>query len=264
MSAIRRVGKKSDPKIREKILSYFPDHESYFEPCVGGGGMFFGKKRAKYNFLNDLDNDVFNAFNVIQNHRNELIEYLKYVPYSDKVFLYFRNLKPRTNIEQAVKFLILSNWSFYGAGHTLRLESGNNRAQLFQQIETTYLSLCESENQWTNTDSLSFFNKIQIKNKTELAKSFAYLDPPYLNTANNYNTPKWTESDVVAHLDLMKNHGMRMAMSEFDHPFVVSEAEKRGLKIIVIGERQNMKNRRTEILIINYTPPTVNVQSKMF
>lgn len=30
------------------------------------------------------------------------------------------------------------------------------------------------------------------------------------------------------------------------------QAEKRGLNVIVIGERQNLKNRRTEILVTNY------------
>ena len=40
--------------------------------------------------------------------------------------------------------------------------------------------------------------------------------------------------------------------SEFNHPFLIEEAERRGLFINYLGERQNLKNRRVEILITNY------------
>ena len=45
-------------------------------------------------------------------------------------------------------------------------------------------------------------------------------------------------------------------MSEFAHPFILETAKQRNLEIITIGERQSMKKRDTEILIINY--PIVN------
>ena len=41
-------------------------------------------------------------------------------------------------------------------------------------------------------------------------------------------------------------------MSEFNHPFILEQAKERNLNVITIGERQNLKNRRTEILITNY------------
>ena len=52
----------------------------------------------------------------------------------------------------------------------------------------------------------------------------------------------------------MSNEGIPAAMSEFDHPFILSEAKKRGFKVIPIKERQNIKNRRIEILVTNYSP----------
>ena len=41
-------------------------------------------------------------------------------------------------------------------------------------------------------------------------------------------------------------------MSEFDNEFILNQAKERGLNVIIIGERQNLKNRRTEILVTNY------------
>jgi len=48
--------------------------------------------------------------------------------------------------------------------------------------------------------------------------------------------------------------GCKYAVSEFDNPTVIQMAKDRGLQVHIIGERQNMKNRRTEILITNYEP----------
>ena len=41
-------------------------------------------------------------------------------------------------------------------------------------------------------------------------------------------------------------------MSEFDNDFVLNQAKERGLNAVYIGERKNIGNRRTEILITNY------------
>ena len=41
-------------------------------------------------------------------------------------------------------------------------------------------------------------------------------------------------------------------MSEFDNPMILDLAKQMNLNVIIIGERQNMKNRKTEILVTNY------------
>lgn len=262
MGAIRRLGKKTNPKVRNQILSYFPSHTIYLEPFWGGGGLFEHKPRSKYNFLNDLDSDVHNAFICITEKRAELIEYMELVPYHADTFQYFRRSKPKNDVQRCAKFLILSAWGYMGKTETIRICTNNSKSVLLHEIELTYKNLTSGKNMFTNCDFREFFGKISLqkpsvlnpKRLNDIDISFAYLDPPYLGTTNNYNTPKWSESDVVDLMDIMANQGMKMAMSEFDHPFVVAEAEKRGFKIIQLGERQNMKNRRSEILILNYEP----------
>ena len=56
------------------IQSKFPEHKVYVEPFFGAGGMFFNKRKAKYNIVNDYDNDVFNLFNVVMHKKDEFIE----------------------------------------------------------------------------------------------------------------------------------------------------------------------------------------------
>jgi hypothetical protein len=56
----------------------------------------------------------------------------------------------------------------------------------------------------------------------------------------------------IEHMDILNLTGIKYAMSEFDHPFILEQAKERGLNVHIIGERQNLKNRRTEILVTNY------------
>ncbi len=83
---------------------------------------------------------------------------------------------------------------------------------------------------------------------------FVYADPPYINTGNAYSN-NFTEQDTKDLFELLVNSGLKFAISEFDNDFVMSLANDYKLNIITIGERQNMKNRRTEILVTNYKKP---------
>ena len=63
----------------------------------------------------------------------------------------------------------------------------------------------------------------------------------------------WLNGYVFVDLfDTLQATGCKFAMSEFDNEFILNQAKERGLNVIIIGERKNLKNRRTEILITNY------------
>ncbi len=69
---LRRLGNKKE--IAGEIQKHFPSHKIYIEPFFGAGGMFFYKPMVRYNFLNDLDNDVFNLFMVVKDNKEALQE----------------------------------------------------------------------------------------------------------------------------------------------------------------------------------------------
>lgn len=85
----------------------------------------------------------------------------------------------------------------------------------------------------------------------KISSGCEYADGYEYCTEHYYRVPNWTEKDTLDCLDIMVNCGMKAAMSEFDHPFVISQAKARGLNIIYLRDRVNIKNRRIEILITN-------------
>jgi DNA adenine methylase len=251
---LRRLGNKSN--IAMKIQEKFPPHTLYIEPFFGAGGMFFNKPKAKYNIVNDNDSEVFNLFQVLSNNREELtLEFLK-MPVHIDLWNYWKANKETEPVKKAIRFLFLSNYGYLGKPNTLRYGNKNTSSILLQQIDEAAKFMFGVD--FMNCDFREMFKKISFRDENEKAKTFIYADPPYLNTDDNYET-SFEEKDSADLFDVLQNTGIKWAMSEFDHPFIIAEAEKRNLIINYIGERQNLMNRRIEILVTNYKTPQLKL-----
>lgn len=246
---LRRLGNKK--KIASKIQEYFPAHKIYIEPFFGAGGMFFNKPKAKYNIVNDLDSDVFNLFQVVMNQKEELKEAFKMMPIHSDLLEYWKQNEETEPIKKALRFLFISNLTHLGDGGAIKCSFGNDKEILLNYIDPTFLMLGDVK--FINCDFERFIEKyISFRDNDERGKAFIYCDPPYLSTSNNYSN-SFTEEQSEALFDALEATKCKWAMSEFDHPFILSQAKERGLNVHIIGERQNLKNRRTEILVTNYT-----------
>lgn len=256
---LRRIGNKN--KIALKIQQYFPDHVCYCEPFFGAGGMFFNKPLSKYNYLNDLDGDVHNLFMQVMNNKNGLYNYIECVPYHKLTWNWLKYLKPENDLMKAVKFVILSNYGYFGNCKTIKLSFDNSKKILLENINKTFDFLCKSNVMFNCCDFRDFIKQISLRStrdENDINKTFWYADPPYLETYNNY-FDSFTKNDSIDLFDCLKNTGCKYAISEFNNPFIIDQANQRNLNIITIGERQSLKNRNIEILITNY-----DLQLKLF
>lgn len=250
---LNRVGTKS--ALASKIQALFPPHKVYLEPFFGAGGMFFNKPKSIHNWINDADDEVFNLFRQLIDNKDELVHWISITPLTQTQFKeWAKGKREQTDVLNAVRFLWLSNMSLYGNGRTLRVDAGKPRTQILQRIDETFEYL--QDVYFTNVDFRKFFATTDYKRVVD--KSFCYCDPPYLDTLNNYSQG-FTQQDSYDLFELLQNTGIKWAMSEFEHPFILEQIKQRNLFSHTIGERQNIKNRRTEILITNYS-----VQHKLF
>lgn len=243
---LNRLGNKT--KISQEIQKHFPIHEIYIEPFFGAGGMYFNKPKAKYNFLNDIDEDVYNLYRCLLDNKEELVKWIEITPITEKQFKEWgKGKRESTNILNAVRFLFISNYGLYGKANTLRIGAVNPKKQILSNIELTFDYL--SNTYFFNSDFRKVFSKIDYKSNLE--KCFCYCDPPYLGTDDNYSD-SFSETDSYDLFETLKNSNIKWAMSEFNHPFIMNQAEERGLIVNIIGERTNLKNKRIEVLITNY------------
>ena len=253
---LRRLGNKK--KIADKIQQYFPPHKIYIEPFFGAGGMFFNKPKAKYNIVNDLDSDVFNLFQVVINQKEELEKSFYMMPiHSDLLNFWKKNIETEP-IKKALRFLFLSNCTYLGKQDTLSYTAVDTpKSVFFDNIDLCFYML--NNVKLNNSDYKKFIKNISFTNfdfgkiSTQRQDSLIYADSPYLATVDTYkDSDTWTEEDSKELFDTLEETGCKFAMSEFDHPFILEQAKQRNLNVIIIGERQNLKNRRTEILVTNY------------
>jgi len=265
---LTRLGNKA--AIAKKILPYFPDHSIYIELFFGAGGMFFNKPKAQYNILNDLDSDVYNLWVVIQERKQELIDFIYSLPYHIELFDYWKINIETDPIRKAARFIFLSNFTYLGKGDTLLfITRQNSKKIVLEHLEGDYINMI-ADVQFMSSDFRDVFKNMQWlgEHKGNNKKVLVYADPPYLGCANIYrhsqgNLISWTESDFIDLLEMFQSkRDIRFAVSEFNHPFIIEQAIDRGLNIIEIGERRNLSGkaeRKTEILITNY-----DYQKKLF
>ena len=247
---LRRLGNKQN--LAKIIQKYFPQHTIYVEPFFGAGGMFFNKPKASNNILNDLDSDVSNLFMVVMNQKDELFELFDIMPMHSDLMNYWKENNETEPIRKAVRFLMLSNFGVYGL-ETFGIGAKREDFQFkFKQLlDKTHDKMKGC--QFANYDFRKFLKSIRFiqDGRNDELKTFIYCDPPYLNTSNNYSN-SFTETDCVDLFNSLSDTGCKYAISEFDNDFVLQQAKERNLNIITIGERHNLKNKRTEILITNY------------
>jgi DNA adenine methylase len=245
---LRRLGNKQ--AIAHKIIPYFPPHKIYIEPFFGAGGMFFNKPKAKYNIVNDLDSDVFNLFQVVMNQKEELEKAFYMMPIHSDLLNYWKKHEETEPIKKALRFLLRSNFTYSGTGTALIFTSADSKGRLIKMLDETNKMIFGV--QFDNDDFRRFLKKPNFtKGDNFRNESFIYADPPYLGTGDNYSN-SFTEADSLDLFNTLDETGCKYAMSEFDHPFILNQAKERGLNVHKIGERRNLKNRRTEILITNY------------
>lgn len=248
---LNRLGNKKD--LSAMIYPYFPKHKMRVTLFFGAGGMYFNTPKSKYNVLNDLDDDITNLYLIVTEESDKLIEALKTVPISKSLITYWRKVLPADPVQKAVRFLLLSNFTYLGKGDTIRYGVGKEKENLISRIKMTLNYL--GDDRIMNEDFRNVIKKISFS-KGVLTKdeTFIYLDPIYLDTDHWYKVPSWSEEDSFDCFEIMNNEGIPAAMSEFDHPFILSEAKKRGFTVIPIKRRRNIKSKALEILITNYNP----------
>jgi len=264
---LRRLGKKN--VIAKELSKYTPENFNTIISLFYGTGSFENNYIGKidYIFANDYDANVINLYNVLKTKPNELIEEIELLPIHSDVFAQNKDYKTKqiSDVEKAMFFLLYSNFGYMGRPDALRYVLGNSKKNLLKNIKGFLKEIVNNEKttvSFTNYSYEKVLSKISFMDNDK-KKCFLFCDPPYLDTANNYDTPVFSEKD---HANLQKvciESEIQFMICEFDHPEVLKLAAENNLFITEVGERQNMKNRRTEIILTNY-PTNYYKQKTLF
>lgn len=178
-------GKKSEIKYFEK---YIPLFETYVEPFVGGGALFWHLKPKKA-ILNDINDFLTNFYIQLRDNRSLLVDKLQsYVNEKD----YFKsqvevlNSKAWNNdLEKAALFYYINKTCFSGKWRVNSKGKFNNtfgdyKKDHFKDLDTKYQKLLQGT-EILNIDYKNVFDRFLNDEN-----AFIFLDPPYLDCDTMY------------------------------------------------------------------------------
>lgn len=270
---VKWVGGKRQLLKQFRDLGLYPPEDfdpitnTYFEPFVGGGAVFFDLL-PEIAFLSDLNNELVITYNVIKNDVENLIKSLKRHKLNKEYFLKVRvqNTEKLSNTKIASRFIYLNRTCFNGM---YRVNSKGEFNVPFGKYANPLI--CDENNLRKVSKSLK---NIEIKKqdyKEVLKKAkkidFIYFDPPYYpvsKTASftSYTTETFLKKEQIELRDTfveLHKRGCFIMLSNSDTPFINEiYSEIKGIKInkILAGRAINSKassrGKITEVLITNY------------
>lgn len=242
---ISRIGNKT--RIAKEISKHFPIHNIYIEPFFGAGGMFLGKPKVEHNFVNDIDGEIINFFRAVNRSEDQVIDFLENIIIHPEIF---DSQTGQTDVEKAGLLVYRQMLGHLGTTSTIKYEPGRPIEAAIKKIKVIKRKIKNVH--FDNSDYREFIKKIYLKTAGQKDATFIYADPPYINTKGM----GWSEEDTDELIGVLESTGLKWAISGFDSEYF----RKQSYRLEVIGERQNISDPKTEIIICNYREPQLELE----
>ena len=249
-------------ELSKTFVPLIPHHDRYIEVFAGGLSMFFRKSKARWNVLNDIDNNIVNLYMRVMEKHDELVEHLFWLPKSRKLFLDFREeIKENKKIEipdpiQAAKYFYCIRYSFNKLVHTPF--SMNKDMNKDWDKEFKYSKRFLGNATIENLDFETLFSKYVPREE-----DFWYLDPPYFiaTEKGNYYMNNFSVEDhsrLKGCVDKIDEYGGKFMIS-YDYRQEVRDLySKYNLQTINLkysgATHDARKTERKEYVVMNYEP----------
>ena len=178
-------------RLADWIIKHIPAHEVYVELFGGGGSVLLSKPRSRSECYNDLDKEVVNLFEVMRDHRHELIYRLRFTPFARSEFdEAYKRYDDADNIERA-RMLLVRSWQGFASrgtfsntgfrtGHRFQTRGAppmdwRQMIEVSHQICDRMLGVCIE-----NKDALG------VIKQWDAAHTIFYIDPPYPMATRSY------------------------------------------------------------------------------
>ncbi len=251
-------------------------YNSYFEPFIGGGAVFFSLSPKKAS-INDINKTLVQTYIHIKEDVEKLItslkklekEFLSKEPEQRKEYYYALREKynslPAEDFNKTLYFLFFNKTAFNGVyrenskgGFNVPMGSYTN-PKIVDEENIREVSKVLSN---TKITSGSFVDAV----KNAKAGDFVYFDPPYhplseTSSFTSYSKDSFTKEDQIKLRDLfveLDKKGVYVMLSNSSAPFIkeIYSAYKQipVYATRIINSKSDKRGKISEVVIVNYQP----------
>ena len=237
------------------IISHFPAHRSYVEPCGGVASVLLRKPISPLETFNDLDKNVVNFFRVARENPAELIRQLELTPYS-RHELELASTVSDDSTENARRFFVscwvgISSAPYDKAtGFCSSSYHGQRRVSHPRSFRDGAAAL---------DDVAKRFRYVQIENRPaeyviqryDDADALIYFDPPYVTDTRKQKKQYALEVDNQFHIDvaeLLRSAAGYVIVSGYACPLCAELYEAYGWSRVDKESQTNSGGKRIESL----------------
>ena len=255
------------------IKSLMPDnYNSYFEPFIGGGALFFDLSPDKA-VINDFNNELMNCYQQIKKHPQKLIELLtKHQENNSKeYYLELRavdrdnRINKMTDVERAARIMYMLRVNFNGLYRVNSKNQFNVPYGRYKNPKIVDSELILSISQYLNKNNIEILTGDFEKAVEDVgAGDFVYFDPPYIplsetSAFTSYTHEGFSYEEQVRLRDVFRKldkKGAYVMLSNSSSPLV--EELYKGFNIHKVeatrtnGAKASSRGKISEIIVTNY------------
>lgn len=235
------------------------EHDEYREAMIGGGSVFFAKEKAKFNWINDIHQDLIITYRIMADpeKRDELTSQLIKEVATKERHSEVKKIVPNNDFERAFKYYYLNRTSF--SGKTKEPHWGfRPKRSLPPERWGERINWCGKKLEDVRITNLDFEQVILEPSKGK--KTLIFLDPPYYGVSRtDHYHHLFTKYDHIRLANLLKNSEHEFFLTYDDVPEIremYSWAYIYPVNFFYrIGNSQELNGKREkgfELVITNY------------
>lgn len=167
------------------------EFKNYHEPFLGGASLFLFLKPQNISYLSDLNFELIETYSVVRDHVERLISEMENYRNSEKFYYSIRQIKSRSKIKNAAKFIYLNQTSFNGI-YRVNLDGIYNVPYGFRSKEFLDADNLRAVSQTLKNVDLTV-NDFAYAIKKVKKGDLVFLDPPYTVSHNNNGFIKYNQ-----------------------------------------------------------------------
>lgn len=198
-----------------RIISYFGNYDTYFEPFIGGGSVLFLANPQK-SIVGDINKPLIDLWNLVKNNPEQLAkEYeQRWINLQEKGYTYYYSVRDDFNMNNSPFDLLFLSRTCVNGLIRYNSEGKFNNSLHHSRPGVNPKTLSKIIHQWSERIQNTEFMKSDYKETTINAKAgdLIYLDPPYFSTKGRYfGTIDFEE--FIEYLYSLKSRNIRFILS---------------------------------------------------